>query len=309
MVASALVAIHFVATVTLGSMSQWTMDRSNSRRAWVLGGGGLRGAAEVGMARALAAAGLQPDLVVGTSVGSINGAVLASAPIDESVARLTEMWESMAVKSVFQESLISRVRNLVNHWTHLHSNEPLRRLIDQWVPYAKVEDAHVHFECVAACIETSSEHWFTSGSVRDAILASCALPGVLPPVKVGGRHYIDGGVVNSIPVSRAIELGADEIYVLHVGHIDDELEVPRHPWDVAMVSFEIARRHRFHTEMNRQRDGVTIHVMPTGRAAGRYNDLSKLRYNNVRPIRAAVKAAEAAGTEYLEHRASGQRLD
>ncbi|MDH3302583.1 MAG: patatin-like phospholipase family protein [Acidimicrobiia bacterium] len=276
------------------------MDDPKSGRAWVLGGGGLRGAAEVGMARALAASGLQPDFVVGTSVGSINGAVLASAPVVQSAVTLTKMWDTMTVHSVFQESMLSRLRNLVDHWTHLHSNEPLRQLIDRWVPFENIEDALIHFECVAACIETSSEHWFTEGSVIEAILASCALPGVLPPVEVDGRHYIDGGVVNSIPISRAIELGAEEIYVLHVGHIDDELVVPRHPWDVAMVSFEIARRHRFNNEVAQHREGVTIHVMPTGRPPGRYNDLSKLRYWDAEPIRATIAAAQLAGLEYLE---------
>lgn len=252
------------------------------------------------MAKALAAAGLQPDLVLGTSVGSINGAVLASAPVVESVVTLAKMWDTMTVHSVFQESLLSRLRNLVDHWSHQHSNESLSNLVDQWVPYKNIEDAAVHFECVAACVENASEHWFTTGSVSDAILASCALPGVLPPFEIDGRHYIDGGVVNSIPISRAVELGATEIYVLHVGHIDDELDVPRHPWAVAMVSFEIARRHRFHTEVAQRRDGVTIHVMPTGRPPGRYSDLAKLRHWHNAPIRATIAAAESAGTVFLE---------
>jgi NTE family protein len=265
-----------------------------------MGGGGLRGAAEVGMARALATRGVQPGLIVGTSVGSINGAVLASAPVDRSSRVLQEMWETMAATDVFGESIFRRVRNLFNHWTHLHSNAPLRHLIEQWVVFDNFEDAFVDFQCVAACIEDSSEHWFASGSVVEAILASCALPGVLPPVEVGGRHYIDGGVVNSIPVSRAVELGAKEIYVLHVGHIDDPLAVPRHPWDVAMVSFEIARRHRFHRELETRREDVTIHVMPTGKPPGRYNDPGKLRYNNNKAIRATIKAAEAASGMFLD---------
>ena len=252
------------------------------------------------MAKALAANGIQPDLIVGTSVGSINGAVLASAPVEQSTLRLERMWDTMAASSVFGESVLNRVRNLVNHWTHLHSNEPLRNLVDEWVPYSRIEDAHTEFQCVAACIETSAEHWFTEGSVQDAVLASCALPGVLPPVEVGGRHYIDGGVVNSIPVSRAIELGAEEIYVLHVGHIDDPLQVPRHPWDVAMVSFEIARRHRFHRELEVLRKGVTVHVLPTGRPPGRYNDPVKLRYNHNKAIRAHIDAAERATHARLE---------
>lgn len=269
------------------------------RVAFVLGGGGLRGAAEVGMAQALAAAGIQPDLIVGTSVGSINGAVLAAGPLTSTVPRLAEMWDTMASAAVFSESLLSRVRNLVNHWTHLHSNEPLRHLVEEWVPYRLIEDAPVTFQCVAAEIETSSEHWFESGPVSEAVMASCALPGVLPPMEVAGRHYIDGGIVNSIPVSRAVELGATEIYVLHVGHIDDPLRLPRHPWDVAMVSFEISRRHRFHRDITTQRDDVAIHVLPTGRPPGRYNDLSKLRYNNNKAIRVTIETAEKATTELL----------
>lgn len=252
------------------------------------------------MANALAAAGLQPDIIVGTSVGSINGAVLASAPVTTSTLRLNQMWTSLASAGVFGESVFSRVRNLFNHWTHLHSNEPLKRLIEQWVPYDKIEEAYTTFQCVAACIERSSEHWFDSGDVESAILASCALPGVLPPVEIEGLHYIDGGVVNSIPVSRAQDLGATEIFVLHVGHIDDPLEAPRHPWDVAMVSFEIARRHRFHRDVAHLHDGVDIHVLPTGRTPGRYNDPAKLRYSYNKAIEATIDASQQATAEYLE---------
>ncbi len=252
------------------------------------------------MAKVLADKGLQPDLIVGTSIGSLNGAVLASAPIEQSVHRLTLMWEQMQASAVFGDSLFSRARHLLNHWTHFHSNEPLKLLVQQWVPFSKLEEAYTDIQTCAACIETSTEHWFTEGSVTDAVLASCALPGVLPPVEVGGRHYIDGGVVNSIPVSRAIDLGATEIYVLHVGHIDDPLAVPRHPWDVAMVSFEIARRHRFHRELEAASGSVNIHVLPTGKPPGRYNDLAKLRYNYDKAIRAHIDAAERATLAFLQ---------
>ncbi len=268
--------------------------------AWVLGGGGLRGAAEVGMARALAECGVQPDLIVGTSVGSINGAVLAGGPVSSTTNRLQAMWDEMSARQVFSESLWSRVKNLANHWTHIHSNEPLRQLLSEWISFRLIEDAAFAYQCVAAEIETSSEHWFDSGPVEDAVMASCALPGVLPPVEVNGRHYLDGGIVNSIPVSRAVELGAKRIYVLHVGHIDDPLNVPRHPWDVAMVSFEIARRHRFHREVRTPRPDVEITVMPTGRPPGKYNDPSKLRYNNNKAIQATIDTAYEASQRMLE---------
>lgn len=251
------------------------------------------------MAKALAARGFQPDLVVGTSVGSINGAVIASRPIESSVATLVDMWGSMGGSAIFSESILRRVRNLVGQWTHIHSNEPLAELIEEWVPFRKIEEAHVRFECVAACIETSSEHWFSAGPTKEAILASCALPGIMPPVEIDGLHYIDGGVVNSIPVSRAIELGATRVFVLHVGHIDDPLQTPRHPWDVAMVSFEIARRHRFHRDVAVADESVELHILPTGRPPGRFNDLAKLNYADQRLVEQRMEVAEAAATDYL----------
>lgn len=275
------------------------MPQRERKTAWVLGGGGLRGATEVGMAKALVARGVSPDLIVGTSIGALNGVVLSSAPVEESVERLTRMWEQMEASSLFGESLLKRVRHLFDHWTHFHPNEPLKNLIERWVPHSKLEEAYIEAQTCAACIETSSEHWFTRGSVVDAVLASCALPGVLPPVEVEGKHYIDGGVVNSIPVSRAIELGATDIYVLHVGNIDDPLKVPRHPWDVAMVSFEIARRHRFNSELEALGDDVDVHVLPTGKPPGRYNDPAKLRYGYDKAIQAHVDAAEKATLEFL----------
>ena len=122
----------------------------------------------------------------------------------------------------------------------------------------------MRFQCVAASIESAAEHWFTAGPIVDAVLASSAVPGILPPVKVGDEHFIDGGIVNSIPVNRAVELGATRIFVMHVGRLDRPLEPPRWPWEVALVAFEIARRHRFLGDLASLPDAVEVHVLPTG---------------------------------------------
>ena len=113
---------------------------------------------------------------------------------------------------------------------------------------------------MAASIEGACARWFSSGPLVPAVLASCAVPGLLPPVEVDGSHYFDGGLVDSIPVGRAVALGARTVYVLHVGRIERPLTVPRRPWEVGLVAFEIARRHRFHDEMS---------ALPSGRAGAR----------------------------------------
>lgn len=269
--------------------------------AFVLGGGGLRGAAEVGMIKALAETDIRPDMVFGTSIGSVNGAIVSSGPFDEAAALLESRWvNELASSSILRESVWGRVANMVRHRTHLHSNQGLRDLLDKWLPHESFDDLPVPFQCSAACIETSSEAWFESGPLIDAVLASCAAPGLMPPVEANGLHYIDGGVVNSIPVSRAVEMGATTIYVMHVGNIDTPLRLPRHAWDVAFVSFEIARRHRFHRDMENLPDHVTAHVLPTGiDTSYKFNDPAKLRYNNRKSIPASIERSYRASAQYL----------
>ena len=227
--------------------------------AFVLGGGGVLGAHEVGMLRALAQAGVRPDLVVGTSVGAINGAVVAADPAPPA-ARLAQLWQGEALRQAFRETLWGRAVRLARSGTHLHSIEPLRHMLDDALPGGTFADLAVPFHCVAASIEDATARWFSDGPVVPAVLASCAVPGLLPPVEVDGRHYFDGGLVDSIPVGRAVALGARTVYVLHVGRIERPLTVPRRPWEVGLVAFEIARRHRFHEEMA---------ALPDGRAGAR----------------------------------------
>lgn len=272
---------------------------TDSTTAFVLGGGGRLGAAEVGMLSALLDAGIAPDLVLGTSIGAINGVAIAQDPTSGGVAQLRALWSDVERSGMFGGSFVDRVRHMAATRTSLHSNEPLRRLLDQVVGDARIEDLAVRFQCVAACIETAEATWFDRGPVTDRVLASCAVPGLLPSVEVEGRHYLDGGVVDSIPVRRAIELGADRIFVLQVGRIEEPLRVPRRPHEVALVAFEIARRHSFATAMAGRPEGVEVHVLPTGGSPVRFNDLRQLRYRDFSDVGRRIDDAEAAATKYL----------
>ncbi|MDX6396198.1 MAG: hypothetical protein QOJ73_7261 [Streptosporangiaceae bacterium] len=265
--------------------------------AFVLGGGGLLGANEVGMLRALSEAGIRPDVIVGTSVGAINGAFVAADPAG-AAARLGEIWQGGALRQAFSESLWGRAARLARSGTHLHSIEPLRHMLDDVLPGNDFTDLELPFHCVAASIEHACARWFSSGPLVPAVLASCAVPGLLPPVEVDGEHYFDGGLVHSIPVGRAVALGASVVYVLHVGRIERPLEVPRRPWEVGLVAFEIARRHRFHEEMSALPSDVRVHVLPAG-GDQRPPDLSQLRYRDRTKVGVSIDRAYAASASYL----------
>ena len=266
--------------------------------AFVLGGGGVLGAAEVGMLRALLDRGIQPDLIVGTSVGAINGALVAADPTPDGADRLRGLWEELTSQGVFAGSVLSRVGTLVRTGTHVHPREPLRELLTAHLPVPTFAGLQVPFQCVAASIERAAEHWFTDGALVDAVLASCAVPGLLPPVELNGEHYLDGGLVHSIPVGRAVALGADTVYVLHVGRIDAPLRPPTRPWEVATVAFEIARRHRFAADLAALPPGVTVHVLPSGDAAP--PGTANLRYRDFSGVGTRIDQAHAAAGDYLD---------
>ena len=263
--------------------------------AFVLGGGGVLGASEVGMARALVEYGVVPDLILGTSVGALNGAALARDPSGATIEALTRMWTDEAT-AVWDSSPLDRVRSVARTGTALHSGEGLRRLLLHTVGDLDIDDLAVPFGCCASSIERASEHWFESGPLVPAVLASCAVPGLFPAVRVGDEHFLDGGLVNSIPVSRAVDRGATTIYVMQVGRVERPLLPPARPWEVATVAFEIARRHRFARDLATIPDGVTVHVLPSGDLSP---PLTTLRYRDTSSVRRRIDAAYEASAQYL----------
>ena len=137
---------------------------------------------------------------------------------------------------------------------------------------------------MAASIERAAATWFSSGFGDRAVLASCAVPGLLPPVEIEGEHFLDGGLVRSVPIGRAAELGATRIFVLHVGRLEQPLRPPTRPWQVALVAFEIARRHQFEEELASLPPGVEVHVLPE-------------RLHCARPLRALSQHLRGPGTD------------
>jgi NTE family protein len=277
-------------------------DASTRELAFVLGGGGVLGAHEVGMLRALAERDIKPDVILGTSVGAINGAFFAADPTLAGVERLSELWRESNWSERSAGAALRRLTTLARSGTHLESLSEMRERLLDLLPVQRVEELDVPFQCVAASIERAAEHWFESGPLADVVLASCAVPGILPPVPIDGEHFIDGGIVNSIPVNRAVTLGARKIYVLQVGRLEQALRPPRRPWEVGLVAFEVARRHRFAHDLHNLPEGIELHVLPTGgSAAPAYNDLSgQLRVRRmIRGVQRQIDSAYEASLRYL----------
>jgi NTE family protein len=162
------------------------------------------------------------------------------------------------------------------------------------------EELEVRFQCVATDVAAARERWFDSGPLLDPILASSALPAVYPAVEIDGVRYLDGAIVNDIPLSRAVELGAKTIYVLHCGSFDRPRPDPKRPLDVAVQAYWIARHHRFKRDLATLPRGVDAVVLPTGQPP-------LMRFNDFTHSAELITAAYQACTRFLDGDVDGER--
>lgn len=252
------------------------------------------------MLAALTEAGIRPDLVVGTSIGAINGAVYAADPGPTGVDRLRELWREVAGSDLLAANVLDRVRHVARRKVAVQDTAPLRRLLESSLPVRRFDQLAIPFQCVAASIERASEHWFDGGELVPALLASSAVPTLFEPVEIDGEHFYDGGLVNSVPLDRAVRLGATDVYVLQVGRIEQPLRPPTRFWEPALVAFEIARRHRFATLLDDAPSGVTVHLLPSGNDLD-FDDARQLRWSDLSDTDQLVDGATQAAAAYLEH--------
>lgn len=163
--------------------------------AFVLSGGASLGAVQVGMLQALEEHGITPDLIVGASVGALNGAFIAGRPGRQALEELANIWRSVRRKDVFP---IGPVRGALGYYGFRNSlvrPEALRRLVARYVSFSRLEEARILIHVVATEAMTGLDVVLSRGDAHDAVLASAAIPAVFPPVRVGDRDLIDGGVV------------------------------------------------------------------------------------------------------------------
>ena len=260
---------------------RWTRPRHlnarwrKPRTAFVFAGGGARGAAQIGMLQALMDHGIAADDVYGASVGAINAAGYAGDPTPAGVERMANLWRTTTSTDVFPQSRIPPLMRFVQQREAVHSNDGLRRVIEGGLTFERIEEAPVHLEVVATSLTDGRTQWFTEGPATDAILASAALPSLLPPVEIDGDVYIDGGVVDNVPIGRAMAQGAERIFVLLCGPLRYTPHRYRRPVEAVLTAFFIAIHAKFARELERLPAGVEVIVFSVDSdPASRYDDFS-----------------------------------
>jgi NTE family protein len=221
----------------------------NQRRALVLSGGGGRGAYECGVYRYMEEVGLVPDILVGTSIGAINAAAIASG---KRASDLEAAWTSTCTRDVQR---FWRLRP----WRSVYDTSPWHRTLRRFVDFEGLGHTDKRLLITATEVETGNLRVFDNEDVSLTprhILASCSIPLVYPWTRIGDYHYWDGAVMSNTPLAEAIDAGADEILVVLLSPIGERrIRPPRWPWEALAVMLDLALSATFENDV-RQLENV-----------------------------------------------------
>ena len=231
--------------------------------AFVLSGGGSLGAVQVGMLQALADHDIAPDLLVGASAGALNAAFVAGHGYTaDSLDRLADIWRGLRRQDVFPFAPHRQLLALAGARPSLCAPDNLRRLIEAHVGFDRLEDAAVPVHIVATDVLSGREVILSRGDAVAAVLASAAIPGVLPAVTIDGQTLFDGGVADNAPISQAVALGADRVVVLPAGVACALPTPPRSAIATAVHALTLLIEQRLVLDVAAYHDRVELIVLP-----------------------------------------------
>ncbi len=243
---------------------QWEGDSwpgPEKKQLFVSAGGGSLGAVQVGMLRILLSYGVQPDFVVGASVGAINASYFAGAPNAAGVAALEQIWLGLRRADIFPFTLASAF-GLIRHPGNVVDPSGLRRVIETNLPFAKLEDAQIPVN-IMATNQQGRSILLSSGPAVEAILASTAIPGVFPSVHIGGDALMDGAVAANTPLHLAVQLGATRIIVLPTGYACALTEPPTRAIGKVLHAITLMISWQLMYELERIPKDVQVYLVPT----------------------------------------------
>jgi NTE family protein len=239
--------------------------------AFALSGGANLGPMQAGTVLALMEGGIEPDLLVGTSVGALNAGFLSTRPGIDGARTLVAAWSAFRRRDAFRFNLPATLLGFLGVRDHLIRTKRLRAMIRRWVEIRLIEEATVPLGVTATDALTGEGLLLRAGDVVDSLAASAAIPGIFPPVRIGDRWLVDGTLSAGCPVREAQAMGADRVYAISTGTAP-RLTPPRGSIAMAMnsVSLVTARAWREHLVAARRHAAATggsLFVVPSAEPA------------------------------------------
>jgi len=188
-----------------------------AKTAFVFAGGGSYGAIQVGMMHSLAAHGISADIVVGSSVGALNGAYYAGDPTLEGVLRLESIWRGLHRHDIFPVTWRTML-SFLWHRDFLIPHDGIQKLIDDHLQYRNLQDAKLPVHIVTTDIISGKSIVLSEGSAALAIVASTAIPGAFSPIRYKELYLADGAISSNTPIKVAVAKGARRLIILPTGY-------------------------------------------------------------------------------------------
>ena len=271
-------------------------------RAFVLTGGGALGATQSGMLQALFAHGVEPDFVVGTSVGALNAAFIARRPTYDSAVELEHLWYAASRNLIFPIRPRTLVLGITGRRDHLVASDGLASWVRGHLDYDDFADTSVPLHVVATDLESGNAVVLSAGALMPALLASCALPGIFPPVHIDGRVLVDGGISADVPALQAEAIGADEIWVLPTSGAERVADLPRGALEVLLRSIGIVLGHVTRDHLSQLGPNTTVHVLP----APAVSNSSILDFDHTAELVSEGRLLAESYVRQVSRRAAGQ---
>ncbi len=231
-------------------------------RAFVLSGGAAHGSMQVGMLQALQEFGVVPDILIGTSVGALNGGWISADYSRESLQNLANVWLGLKRSDIFPTHFGRGLSGFVGRADHLCPDSGLRALLKRHLRLKDLGEGHPRLHVVATELLSGKGKLISKGSAIDAICASAAIPGIFPPVSIDGTLCVDGGLVANAPLAYAVQAGATDIWVLSCGHACMLRKAPQGALGVALQALSIAIDRQLDVDLERFSTSVDIHMPP-----------------------------------------------
>jgi len=253
------------------------IPRTGPRDVLVLSAGGNRGAVQVGMLQVLLERGIEPAGYVGSSVGALNAAFMASESTSTRAAELGDYWSSLRTEDVFPGGTLTRLGNVVRRRAFLHSPDGLRAMIARWAPAHRIEDLPVPLRVVTTRLDSGATVEHDNGPLEPLLLASAAMPAIFPPVWLHergdgqDRPHVDGGVSSMVPVAAAAALCPTRVFVLDAS-VPVRVGRMRNPVEVLVASLAAASRAHGHQSAG---DEVVVHRLSCPDLGARLVDFSR----------------------------------
>jgi NTE family protein len=238
------------------------LDRTGqAKTAFVFAGGGSFGAIQVGMMHSLAVHGISADMVVGSSVGALNGAYYAGDPTLKGVLQLETIWRGLQRRDVFPVTWRTLLGFL---WRRdfLISHDGIEKLIDDHLPYRRLQDAQLPVHIVATDIISGDSVVLSEGSAAQAIVASTAIPGAFAPVRYKDFYLADGAISSNTPIKVAVAMGAQRLIILPTGYACSALAPPTGAVANALHALTLLIARQLVTELEDLAPEIEYYVVP-----------------------------------------------